>query len=264
MHSLSLICEMLTSGFADNILNILAILAIYLGISVIINSNPVISILYLIGLIASIGIYLISEGFTFLGLSYLIIYIGAVSILFLFILMLIDIRLSEVQSNTSNSIPLTLIIGIYFCYYLLQFLPYNIAIIGGGTNLTGALNLKLFNLLNEVTVTAEQGKELLVEGYFVRTSANSTEKTVAGKTNSFDTDSDRYHYEFNKVSSGIGAHRASSTDDSPLAEINELAAAHNQESSGAKLLNTFNIDEYITHSVGSPKNNHVTNVRSNA
>ncbi len=74
---------MLTSGFSDNILNILAILAIYFGISVIINNNPVISILYLIGLIASIGSYLISEGFSFLGLSYLIIYIGAV---YLFVL----------------------------------------------------------------------------------------------------------------------------------------------------------------------------------
>src|ERR1700733_4914440 len=112
MYNLYLICDMLTSGFSDNILNILAILAIYFGISVIINNNPVISILYLIGLIASIGSYLISEGFSFLGLSYLIVYIGAVSILFLFILMLIDIRLSELQSNTSNSIPLTLIIGI--------------------------------------------------------------------------------------------------------------------------------------------------------
>ena len=79
MHSLYLICEMLTSGFADNILNIFAILAIYFGISVIINNNPVISILYLIGLIASIASYLISEGFTFLGLSYLIVYLGAVS-----------------------------------------------------------------------------------------------------------------------------------------------------------------------------------------
>jgi hypothetical protein len=78
MHNLYLIYEILISGFADIILNIFAILAIYFGISVIINNNPVISILYLIGLIASIASYLISEGFCFLGLSYLIIYIGAV------------------------------------------------------------------------------------------------------------------------------------------------------------------------------------------
>ena len=75
MYNLYLICDMVTSGFSDNILNILAILAIYFGISVIINNNPVISILYLIGLIASIGSYLISEGFSFLGLSYLIVYV---------------------------------------------------------------------------------------------------------------------------------------------------------------------------------------------
>jgi NADH-ubiquinone oxidoreductase chain 6 len=78
MYNLHLFFEMLANGFADNILIILAIIAIYFGISVINHNNPVISILYLIGLIASIGCYLISEGYSFLGLSYLIIYIGAV------------------------------------------------------------------------------------------------------------------------------------------------------------------------------------------
>ena len=175
---------MIISGFADNILNISAITTILFGISVIINNNPVISILYLIGLIAIIASYLILEGFGFLGLSYLIVYLGAVSILFLFILMLIDIRLSELQSDTSNSIPLTLIIGIFFCYYLLQFLPYNIAIIGGLTKLSGALNLKLFNLLNEVTVTAK-GKKLFLGGNYER--GNSLENTDVVKANSHKT-----------------------------------------------------------------------------
>lgn len=174
--------------------------------------------------------------------------------------MLIDIRLSELQSNTSNSIPLTLIIGIFFCYYLLQFLPYNIAIIGGGTNLYGALNFKFWNLLNEVTVTV-QGKELFVVDNFVR--ANSSKNTVAGEANCFETLSDHYHSEFTKVPYD-NVTNVSSTDDSPTAEINELAGPFNQESYGANFFNTFNINEYIMHSVGSPKNNNVTNVSSNA
>lgn len=42
--------------------------------------------------------------------------------------MLINIRTSELQSNTSNSIPLTIIIGIIISYSLFQMLPYDIII----------------------------------------------------------------------------------------------------------------------------------------
>lgn len=45
-------------------------------------------------------------GLNFIGLVYLVVYVGAISILFLFILMLINIRLSELDDNTLNSIPL--------------------------------------------------------------------------------------------------------------------------------------------------------------
>ena len=66
----------------------------------------------LIGLIGSISIYLIFIGLTFIGLAYIIIYIGAVSILFLFIVMLIDIRVSELQNDNRDSMPLALYIGL--------------------------------------------------------------------------------------------------------------------------------------------------------
>ena len=84
--------------------------------------------LNLIALFAYVSFYLIIIGLNFIGLSYLIVYIGAVSILFLFILMLINIRTSELQSNTSNSIPLTIIVGIIISYFLFQMLPYDILI----------------------------------------------------------------------------------------------------------------------------------------
>ena len=53
-------------------------------------------------------------------------YVGAVSILFLFILMLINVRISELLSNTSNSIPLAIIITILFSYPVYEILPYSI------------------------------------------------------------------------------------------------------------------------------------------
>ena len=69
-------------------------------------------------LFACISLYLISIGLTFIGLAYLLVYIGAVSILFLFILMLINIRASELQNNSVTSIPLAIIILFIFNYII--------------------------------------------------------------------------------------------------------------------------------------------------
>ncbi len=116
------------SGYTVEFLDILSVIAVLFGITVIVNKNPIGSLLFLIGLFASISVYLILSGLTFIGFSYLIVYIGAVSILFLFILMLINIRTSELQSNNVNSIPLALFIGILWNYSLFQLLPYTLSI----------------------------------------------------------------------------------------------------------------------------------------
>lgn len=100
--------------FYNSILNLLQIIIIICGIFIIINKNPIISILYLIGLFLSVSLYLIILNITFVGISYLLVYIGAVSILFLFILMLIDIRISELHENNKNNIYLGIIISILF------------------------------------------------------------------------------------------------------------------------------------------------------
>jgi hypothetical protein len=58
----------------------------------------------------TIAAYLFMLGINFIGLSYLLVYVGAVSILFLFILMLINVRVSELSTDNSNSIPLAIMI----------------------------------------------------------------------------------------------------------------------------------------------------------
>ena len=64
-------------------------------------------------------------GINFIGLSYLLVYVGAVSILFLFILMLINVRISELVTDNNNSIPLAIMIGIIFNLTLYKLLPSN-------------------------------------------------------------------------------------------------------------------------------------------
>jgi NADH-ubiquinone oxidoreductase chain 6 len=53
--------------------------------------------------------------------------------------MLINIRISELQSNTKNSIPLALFIGIFFNYSLFQILPYDIAILNNNNYINNIL-----------------------------------------------------------------------------------------------------------------------------
>ena len=122
------------NGHIVEFLDGLSLIALLVGIIVIIIKNPIGSLISLIMLFASISIYLILIGLTFIGFSYLIVYIGAVSILFLFILMLINIRTSELQSNNSNSIPLALSAGILLNYTLYQLLPYYMTLINNFNN----------------------------------------------------------------------------------------------------------------------------------
>lgn len=142
MNNLFIINESFTNGHISYTLDILSILAVFCAIFVIITKNPIVSVLFLIGLFANISFYLILLGLSFIGLSYLIVYIGAVSILFLFILMLINIRISELQSNNTNNIPLSIIIAIAFYYPLFQLLPYDIAVL----NNNNSLNATLYNI----------------------------------------------------------------------------------------------------------------------
>src|SRR5207249_91124 len=125
MNSLYILTETFTNGYRNEIIDIISLIAITCGIFVIITKNPIISVLFLIGLFLSISSYLILLGINFIGLSYLLVYVGAVSILFIFILMLINIRISELLNETSNSIPLAIISSIAFNYPIYQILPYN-------------------------------------------------------------------------------------------------------------------------------------------
>lgn len=128
MSNLFLLNETFTNGSNHSLLTFISLAAILCGIFVIISKNPIVSVLFLIGLFLSIACYLMMLGINFIGLSYLLVYVGAVSILFLFILMLINVRISELTTDNSNSIPLAIIIGILFNMILNKLLPSNIDI----------------------------------------------------------------------------------------------------------------------------------------
>lgn len=125
MLNLFLLFDSITNGFSLQYLHIFYILAIILGVLTIVNRNPVVSVLFLIGLFVNVAGILIFIGYHFLGLAYILVYVGAVSILFLFILMLINIRVSELFTDTDNDLPLAISTIIFFYYIIGQVLPVN-------------------------------------------------------------------------------------------------------------------------------------------
>lgn len=135
--------EYYTNGYNIDILSVISLFSILCAIFVIVSKNPIVSVLFLIGLFAGISSYLIIIGLTFIGLSYLIVYIGAVSILFLFILMLINIRISELESNTRNSMLLAINIILLFNYSFSKVLPYNIKMFNSSSYIDSNIGISL-------------------------------------------------------------------------------------------------------------------------
>ena len=156
MNSLFLINEIYTNGSIPSILDIISLISIICAIFVIISKNPIISVLFLIGLFAGISSYLIILGLTFIGLAYLVVYIGAISILFLFILMLINIRISELQGNTNNSILLSILIGIFFSYTFFELVYYNLGGASSKNNLDIYIKLSASSKKNNLNIGNNQ------------------------------------------------------------------------------------------------------------
>ena len=126
MSNMYLLNDYCTNGFKIEFVDIIYLVSIFLGTLTIINRNPVVSVLFLIGLFVNVAGLLILVGYNFMGLAYILVYVGAVSILFLFILMLINIRISELLNETNNDIPLAILTVLLFFYIIGGALPTNL------------------------------------------------------------------------------------------------------------------------------------------
>ena len=144
MENLHLLNEIITNVLHTNFLQIVSLLSVLTGISVIISKNPIVSVLFLIGLFLAVAGYLMILGISFIGLSYLLVYVGAVSILFLFILMLINVRISEVTANSINSVPLSTMIGMFFLITL-----------GNSFSPSGLFYIQWYSVNNNISILLE-------------------------------------------------------------------------------------------------------------
>ena len=89
-----------------------AITTIAGGLMTVISRNPVHSVLWLIlAFLSSAGLFVLL-GAEFVAMLLIIVYVGAVAVLFLFVVMMLDVDFAELKAEMARYMPLALLIGI--------------------------------------------------------------------------------------------------------------------------------------------------------
>ena len=97
---------------ADYAFYAFAIVTVAAGLMVTISRNPVHSVLWLIlAFLCSAGLFVLL-GAEFVAMLLIIVYVGAVAVLFLFVVMMLDIDFAELKGEMARTMPLAMLIGI--------------------------------------------------------------------------------------------------------------------------------------------------------
>ena len=82
------------------------------GLMTVISRNPVHSVLWLIlAFLSSAGLFVLL-GAEFLAMLLIIVYVGAVAVLFLFVVMMLDVDFSTLKAEMAGYLPIALLIGV--------------------------------------------------------------------------------------------------------------------------------------------------------
>ncbi|MDC1380610.1 NADH-quinone oxidoreductase subunit J [Octadecabacter sp.] len=82
------------------------------GLMTVVSRNPVHSVLWLIlAFLSSAGLFVLL-GAEFVAMLLIIVYVGAVAVLFLFVVMMLDVDFAELKAEMARYMPLALVIGV--------------------------------------------------------------------------------------------------------------------------------------------------------
>lgn len=124
------------------------------SLMVISTPNPVYSVFWLVIAFVNAAVMFISLGLDYIGLIFIIVYVGAIAILFLFVIMLIQQPNKVDSQDHSHFLPVGLSV-IFLFYSLLTNSPkyINNPIIGSRTNI-GAIGSHLYTTYYELVLIA--------------------------------------------------------------------------------------------------------------
>ncbi|MGL9617322.1 NADH-quinone oxidoreductase subunit J [Bradyrhizobium sp. U531] len=89
------------------------------AVMVIVSRNPVHSVLYLILAFVNASGLFVLMGAEFLGMMLIVVYVGAVAVLFLFVIMMLDVDFVELREGFIQYLPVGVVIGGIFLFELL-------------------------------------------------------------------------------------------------------------------------------------------------
>jgi len=89
-------------------------LALVSAILVIASKNPVYSVLFLILSFCNVSALLFLLNLEFLPITFLVVYVGAIAVLFLFVLMMLNIKLTELKAENAHFLPVACLLGVVF------------------------------------------------------------------------------------------------------------------------------------------------------
>ena len=137
-----------------------SVIAVISAIMVTASKNTVHSVFFLILDFISISCLFIMIGAEFLGMIMLIVYVGAVAVLFLFVVMMLNVAQQKNQwflsKTSSKHIPIGIIISVVIFFEL-------IIVIGGWKYKPEFLNSNSVNNINEITNTHSLGQILYTD-----------------------------------------------------------------------------------------------------
>ena len=137
-----------------------SLIAVVSAIMVTASKNTVHSVFFLILDFISISCLFIMIGAEFLGMIMLIVYVGAVAVLFLFVVMMLNVAQQKNQwflsKTSSKHIPIGIIISVVIFFEL-------IIVIGGWKYKPEFLNSNNVNNINEITNTHSLGQILYTD-----------------------------------------------------------------------------------------------------
>ena len=97
---------------ADYAFYAFAVVMVAAGLMVTISRSPVHSVLWLIlAFLSAAGLFVLL-GAEFVAMLLIIVYVGAVAVLFLFVVMMLDIDFAELKGEMARTMPLALLIGV--------------------------------------------------------------------------------------------------------------------------------------------------------
>jgi len=97
---------------ADVAFYVFAAVLVTAGLFTVISRNPVHSVLWLILAFLTSAAMFVLLGAEFVAMLLVIVYVGAVAVLFLFVVMMLDVDFAELKAGMSRYMPLALLIGV--------------------------------------------------------------------------------------------------------------------------------------------------------